>query len=273
MYGDSDIREGLEALGEITGENLSETVIDEIDYTEYSSTKSIGLNLNIARLESKLAKAETAAEAEAIYKQINELLENTPTLVEEKKVAICSYNIWLAATSGTNHVTLSWDKNPKADSYKVYRAESKSGTYKLIKTTADRTYKDYSGSVEKTYYYKVVPRVLVEDTFVTGNDSNIKSGKAKLARVSTSGITAERRKATVKWKSVKQASGYVIYRSTSKSSGFKAVKTVKKGSALSFTNYKLRSGRNYYFKIRAYKVVNGKRVYGSYSYVKRITVK
>ncbi len=86
-------------------------------------------------------------------------------------------------------------------------------------------------------------------------------------------LTAGKRKVTVSWKKVSGASGYVVYRSAKKSSGFRAVRTIKKGSTVRYTNTKLKKGRRYYYKVRAYMTVNGKKVYGRYSAVKSIRAK
>ena len=51
---------------------------------------------------------------------------------------------------------LSWNKVTNAISYKVYRATSKDGTYKLVTTTTNRYYKDAKATQNKTYSYKVV---------------------------------------------------------------------------------------------------------------------
>ena len=68
----------------------------------------------------------------------------------------------------------------------------------------------------------------------------------------------------VRWNKVASASGYVVYRSTKEASGYKAIKTITKGSTLTYTNKKLKSGTKYYYKVRAYKTVSGKKVYGDY---------
>ena len=96
---------------------------------------------------------------------------------------------------------------------------------------------------------------------------------ATLTKPAIKSLTAGKKKATVKWGRVTGASGYVIYRSTKKSSGYKAVKTITRGGTVSFTNKKLKKGKRYYFKIRAYRTVSGKRVYSTYSAVKSVKVK
>lgn len=71
----------------------------------------------------------------------------------------------------------------------------------------------------------------------------------------------------------KQCPANVVYRATSKNGKYKAVSTIKKGSTVSYTNKKLTSKKTYYYKVRAYRVVNGKKVYSGYSKVKGVKIK
>ena len=79
----------------------------------------------------------------------------------------------------------------------------------------------------------------------------------------------------VTWKTVSGASGYELQYSTSKKFTSKTTKktTFKKSTTKKTTLKKLKSKKKYYIRIRAYKTVNGKKVYGSYSSVKSVTVK
>ena len=54
------------------------------------------------------------------------------------------------------------------------------------------------------------------------------------------------------WTKVKNAEGYYVYKSTKKSSGFKKVATIKEGSTVKYTCKKLKKGKTYYFKVKAY---------------------
>lgn len=69
-------------------------------------------------------------------------------------------------------------------------------------------------------------------------------------------------KAALSWKKVKGATGYEVYRSVN-GGAYKKLTDVKT------TKYtaKLSAGTSYKYKVRAYTVVNGKRVYGSWSKV------
>lgn len=77
-------------------------------------------------------------------------------------------------------------------------------------------------------------------------------------------------KVTLKWKKVKGATGYEIYRSTKKNSGYKKIATIKKGTKVTYTDKKnLKQNKKYYYKIRAVK----QNYKSSYSKVKSVNVK
>lgn len=78
----------------------------------------------------------------------------------------------------------------------------------------------------------------------------------------------------VKWKKDTKASGYQILCSLNRSfTKKKATVTVAAGKKYTRTLKKLVSKRKYYVKVRAYKTIDGKKCYGAYSSVKRITCK
>lgn len=78
-------------------------------------------------------------------------------------------------------------------------------------------------------------------------------------------VTSSTKKyATVTFSKATGATGYEIQYSTKKSSGFKKLTATTK---LKYTKKTLTSGKTYYFKVRAYKTVNGEKLYGAYSSV------
>ncbi len=66
----------------------------------------------------------------------------------------------------------------------------------------------------------------------------------------------------ITWGAISGASGYEIYRASSKTGKYTKVKTT---TAKTFTNTGLTTGSTYYYKIRAYRVQGTKKVYGSFS--------
>ena len=75
----------------------------------------------------------------------------------------------------------------------------------------------------------------------------------------------------VKWTRIPGASGYQICLGTNqKMTKGKKLHTVKKGSAVSARLAVPSKNRRYYVKVRPYRSVSGKKVYGCYSAVKSI---
>lgn len=67
------------------------------------------------------------------------------------------------------------------------------------------------------------------------------------------------------WKKVKGAEGYEVFRCVKLKGKYKKVKTISKGSTVSWTDKKLKRGSGYYYKVRAYQKFNGKNEYGKFS--------
>ena len=93
------------------------------------------------------------------------------------------------------------------------------------------------------------------------------------AKVALSKVSAGSKSATPTWKKVSGASGYEVMYSTSSKFSSSKTATVNKGSSTKTTIKKLTKGKKYYFKVRAYKTFDGKKVYGVWSAVKSVKVK
>ena len=68
----------------------------------------------------------------------------------------------------------------------------------------------------------------------------------------------------ITWKKVKKAKGYQIYRATSKKGEYKLVKNVRKNK-YSFIDKGIKKNKKYFYKLRAFKNVKGKKGYGKFS--------
>jgi len=250
-----------------------EAAIESIDYADYSASNSTALWINVSRLESKLEKVTDPKEAAEIYKKIEEAVNGTKTLKEETLENLNEFPVTVTAKStGYNKITVKWSRIPAAGSYTVYRGESPDGEFKEIKSTPNESYTDTGLKTGKKYYYVVAAKSRVRGEYVYGNPSDQAVASPKLGKTTVK-VKAGTKKATITWKKVSGASGYEIYRSTKKSKGFKKVKTVAKGSTVKLVNKKLKAKKTYYYKIRAYRTVSGKKVYGAYSSVKSVKIK
>ena len=96
--------------------------------------------------------------------------------------------------------------------------------------------------------------------------------KVKVAKASlTSAKNSKSKQILLKYKKVSGAKGYEISYSTDKK--FKKAVTKKNTAKTSYTISKLKKGKTYYVRIRAYKVDStGKKVYGKYSSVKKVKI-
>ena len=84
-------------------------------------------------------------------------------------------------------------------------------------------------------------------------------------------VTCKARKFTVSWTKNKKASGYQVqYRKK----GAKKFSNLKKATTkLKVKSKKLKKGKKYQFRVRTYKVINGKKVYGKWTKVKTVKCK
>lgn len=184
------------------------------------------------------------------------------------KTALAKPTISKVASAGYNKIRVTWSKVSGAHGYQLVRSTGKTGKYTTVaKITSGSTvtYTDKGRTTGKKYYYKVRPYRKAGKTNVNGSYSAVLAGKANLAK---SGITALNNKTAARmkltWKQISGAGGYEVYRKRGRAGTYKKVKTIKGGSSLTFTNEKLQSG-TYYYKVRAYRTISGKKVYGAFS--------
>ena len=175
----------------------------------------------------------------------------------------------------SSSLTVKWTKVSGAESYEIYRADSKNGTYNKIKTINNAKTVSYTNQklkCGKTYYYIVKSYKKVNGTKTCIGKSSAKGAKVVPEKITVSSIKSGNNKVTLKWKKLSGINGYEVYRATSKNGKYTKIATVNKASKVTYTDKKLTSGKKYYYKIRAYKKVSGKKVYGSYSTVKNVKV-
>lgn len=114
----------------------------------------------------------------------------------------------------------------------------------------------------------------IKAKFVAGSTTKTLSCKVTVgpSKVKNLKVQGGKKKITVTWKENNAASGYVIYYSKDKSSGYKTLATITSKTKTKYTKKKLAKG-TYYVKMRPYLKKGGKKLYGSYTAVKKVTVK
>ncbi len=160
----------------------------------------------------------------------------------------------------TTSVELKYSKIEKATGYQIYRATKQDGLYKKIKTTKSLTYKDTGVTSGKSYYYKVRAYKNTSGKNYYGSFSNIKG--VKLALGKTSGLVAYGTEEGIKlnWNQVSNAKSYRIYRASSKSGSYKYITSL---TSLSYLDKNISNEKTYYYKVRAYSIINTTKYYGA----------
>ena len=195
-----------------------------------------------------------------------------------------SFDIYPAKMTGlkvsknyTNKIKLKWNKQNAVTGYKLYKYNSKTKKYEYIKTLNANTtsYNVKKLSAGNSYSFRIRAYLDKDGKRYYGEYSDIIYTATLPDKVTISSVKSGSKKMTVKWKKVSACTGYEIQYSTS--SKFKSSKTktvrVDGRKTVSKTIKKLKRGTKYYVRIRAYKTVNGKRYYGSYSKTKYIRIR
>ena len=170
-------------------------------------------------------------------------------------------------------IKLSWSKQTGITGYKIYSYNYKKKKWEYVGKTSSNSYTIKKLKAATTYKYRVRAYKTIDGTQYYGSYTSSIKTSTQTKKPSISKLTTKSKKVTIKWKKVSGASGYQIYMATSKNGNYSKIKTITKGSTTSYTKSKLKKNKKYYFKIRTYRTVDGKKVYSSYSSIKSIKVK
>lgn len=141
------------------------------------------------------------------------------------------------------------------------------GGFKHVSTGKLNAMATEQGYYALTAYFRFTGgKTSLYDMSDTGDATPAALTKAKIVSVKS----VSKKGVKITWNKVKTAKGYQIKYSAKKN--MKGAKTATSGS-LSKKITKLKSGKRYYFKVRAYKSADGSRIYGGWSSVKSVKVK
>lgn len=261
------------------------TQFKNVYYTD-AATANVKARLNEfgTMLTEEELKSTAAALGEAYVPDANSKNNGFPILAWQDPsvdVSVDTVVISSLKASGTTAAVISWNALEGAESYEIYRAKTSTGTYSKVGTVAadpelaTYTFKNTGLTPGGWYYYKVrASKDVYGGNIYYGDFSSVKNIRLSLAKPTLkSASNVKGKKAKITWTKLSGATGYQIYRSTKKSSGYKKIKTISSGSTVSYTNGSLKKKKTYYYKIRAYSKVNGKTIYSSYSVVKSVKIK
>lgn len=181
-----------------------------------------------------------------------------------------------AGTPETTKLTLSWKPVRGATGYRIYQYNADSESYEKVADVTDgaKSYEISGLSTATGYQFKVRPFKKLSSTTYWGTSSAVfttatkpsKVGKVTLTTLSTTEIDLE-------WSKVARATGYQIYRLNAATGKYEKIATVKGNSTFLYSDSELSAGKEYQYKIRAYKTYNGTNYYGTCSSVVKAATK
>jgi len=175
---------------------------------------------------------------------------------EVEKVPVSELSdISIQFTNGTTYTYTGKEIKPKVK--KVIFKDSEGQTVR----TAEAIVKEYQNNIK-------IGKADVTIS-ITGYEGNVTVEDAfEIVLGEVSAINAEPvtyNKIKLVWKKVKGADGYVLYRSKNRTNGFQMIKNIQNGSTVIYNDQTVKTGIVYYYKMRAYTFVNGKKVFSGYT--------
>lgn len=167
-----------------------------------------------------------------------------------------------AAASSYNSVKLSWTKADDVTGYEIYRSTSSTGTYTKIATTSSTSYTNTSLNTGTTYYYKIKSYKTGTPTQYSDYSKAVSAKPVLSTPTSVKAVSSSYNSVKTSWAAVSGASGYEVYRSTTSTGTYTLAGTT---TSTSFNNTGLTTNKTYYYKVKSYRIVASKKVYGNYS--------
>ena len=251
------------------------------DYKDIPGSTTDPINKTVLENAKKSYEALAADELDAAYKALKDKKITTAHAdaiaalrdLYDAHDAFCDdYDVTSTATTT--------EANVKALEAKLLEAQVAAARELMIKLPANPTEKDRAAVEAARAAYEALSlegKAMLVDSLAYDNliDAEEALGENAIAAVEALKITAssvaKKGSITVKWTvkgDTSVADGFQVYRSLKMNSGFgtKAFFTTTDNTKRTYKNTKsLKKGTRYYYKIRAYKVVDGKTYYSDWS--------
>lgn len=236
------------------------------DTVKVTAVPNSGYAINCISVNGKKYSANGKAGKFTLAVTVNSNKMNIAVSV--KRVAPANVTSVNVSSATSSSVTLSWGKSKNAEGYIIQ--EYVNSGWKTVKTI-----KSASASSAKISVKPGAHKYRVRAYSVYSNTKQYSSGASVNVYIPTQqsikSLTAAAKGFTVKFAKDTKATGYQIQYSTSSKFNGATTKTLTSSKTASYTAKSLSKGKKYYVRVRSYKVVNGKKVYGKWSAYKSVT--
>lgn len=161
--------------------------------------------------------------------------------------------------------TLSWPKSKgKVDGYYIYRYNAKKGKYEYAVSTKNTYFNVGGRKPATTYTYLVKPYKKVSGKVLLADSGAVKTVTMKPSKVTVANSAFTGKSFKFQWQKA-GGDGYEIIYSKDKSFKKKVKRIVINNGKTTYKKVKMKKTAKYYFRIRAFVNVNGKKLYGQWS--------
>lgn len=175
-------------------------------------------------------------------------------------------SVSIAKNSATT-ATVSWGKVDKVSGYEILKYDANKNSFvHAVYASADSTSYQFTKLQNSALHsYKVKAYKTIDGDKYFGEQSDAVSVFIKPAKAQLTSVTLKNSTLNVEWKKL-DCTGYEIIYTTDRKfkKGLKTVK-IKNSNTTKKAIKKLKKGKKYYVKVRAYAVNNGEKLYGSKS--------
>ncbi|MBR5897678.1 MAG: fibronectin type III domain-containing protein [Lachnospiraceae bacterium] len=159
---------------------------------------------------------------------------------------------------------LSWEPFPGSTYYKIVMKTDGSDTYSVVKTCqGNQTNTSVTGLTAGTKYYFRIQVFRRESLHLFYIGKSVEIEAVAIATPSLDAHISDKGEVTVAWSKASRTDGYEIYRSESENGPYQYIQSVQ--NVLTYQDKSAETGKTYYYKVRAYKEIDGKVYYGGYS--------
>ncbi len=284
-YGDTDTETGHE-YDAVYGE-LQYTVLTSDDYDRLQDTIAAVDAIGEVTLDSKEAIAKARELYDGLSEDAKPFVTNKETLeaaeakyaelyAESLKVDKVVIKDKYSCTTGA--VRINWEKAKNADGYEVFFFNKGVKKFELVSDVkADTlTYKESNLQSARIWKFKVRGYRIKEDgTKSYGKFSAVKTVATRpdSTEIVKKNCVSGKKNIKVAYKKVARADGYQVQIYDKSAKKWKTAKWVKKGTTVKVSVKGLKPGTIYKFRVRAYRTVNGTKLYGKFSTAVKLTTK